>query len=1012
MLKNRNNKRTTITRTITRGALAVLVAFPGGLARAAATNTKKSNVEPLRTYQFRFEAADPIKSIHSYLDFIRKVSPGLEGLYSQYTVADLLMEQKQYGDAAKLLKFVSEIPQHDPYFKASVLMRMAVARMRLGQFSQAIQDYTAVLDTGEKILAPEAMIGLAVAHLAAGQLEKANTRFKELTAFYPAYGRHPRFMLPLGLILWESRRYDEALEYFLRNDKDPACLYFAGICYREKGKVPQAGGMFRRIGQEHPKTTWAERAHFEQGETFYQQGDYLLAAQTFADVERAHYSREWDNLALFRMACCDVRMRRYPEAEDKLWRLNGEKLEPALLANVTYLLTEALASQGKIQKLVSYLESTPEKKRPPENTYRLIWARAALGEHERVVRLANEFLTSIDDPELTPRTLLLQAYAFQELKKGPESFANFQLVVENFGKTPYAAKSAEMAAMNFFRLGEFKSITTQVNSLWNQISPEMQRRFPEAMFWMAHAYMKLNDGGNAQRYFQDFVKIAPPKHPWVAEALRNQALALSLGKSHQDALPILLRAYQNAQAIGDKTLMARLALDLANTSFNARKYEDAVTYYRLLLTIEPKHPEATFALFQEAVALHRGEYYNDAVAVWEKLAQQFATDKRAPEASFRAARTRFEMAQYAVAIGGYEKLIQNYPQSPFAQRAFLQIGQSHFNAGDYPKAIEAYLDYKTRYAKDPEITQVDQLLSYAYYKSGMSPDEISKLTAGQAKSPVLADIYWEEGAKAYNNKDYAKARESFQKLLYEFPSATVAPQASFFRAESVFLQENWADAIPAYGSFLSSYPDDPQKPLAQFHLAVSHFNLNEHDKSAEIFEAFSKNYPNHELAKSATLNAAISYARTGDPNKTTQAYLNYASLYPDADDVGMAYIQLGQFLEKAGQETRALEAYRRVPKSRPEYPQALYQLGRLHKTLNEPVGERRSYEALRDLAKKSDPYRVAGVLALADMHVAANDAQRALGAYEDVAANAADDVSRTLARQQIRAIKNALKGTQ
>ena len=90
-------------------------------------------------------------------------------------------------------------------------------------------------------------------------------------------------MLPLGLILWESRRYDEALEYFLRNDKDPACLYFAGICYREKGKVPQAGGMFRRIGQEHPKTTWAERAHFEQGETFYQQGDYLLAAQTFAE---------------------------------------------------------------------------------------------------------------------------------------------------------------------------------------------------------------------------------------------------------------------------------------------------------------------------------------------------------------------------------------------------------------------------------------------------------------------------------------------------------------------------------------------------------------------------------------------------------------------------------------------------------------------------------------------------------------------------------------------------------
>jgi hypothetical protein len=82
MLNDINTRRIKIHGAITRGALAVLVAFSSFPAGAAAPNKRKSNVEPLRTYQFRFEAADPIQSIHSYLDFIRKVSPGLEGLYS------------------------------------------------------------------------------------------------------------------------------------------------------------------------------------------------------------------------------------------------------------------------------------------------------------------------------------------------------------------------------------------------------------------------------------------------------------------------------------------------------------------------------------------------------------------------------------------------------------------------------------------------------------------------------------------------------------------------------------------------------------------------------------------------------------------------------------------------------------------------------------------------------------------------------------------------------------------
>ena len=59
---------------------------------------------------------------------------------------------------------------------------------------------------------------------------------------------------------------------------------------------------------------------------------------------------------------------------------------------------------------------------------------------------------------------------------------------------------------------------------------------------------------------------------------------------------------------------------------------------------------------------------------------------------------------------------------------------------------------------------------------------------------------------------------------------------------------------------------------------------------------------------------------------------------------------------------------------------------------------------------KSDPYRIAGLLALADIYLAANDAEQALAVYSDVEKNAADEPSRGLAQQQIAAIRAVVGG--
>lgn len=994
-----------------RTALFLFILASGSLSLWAAASPKETRAEPLRTFQFKYQQNATDQAVRDYLGFLHKVAPGVEEMGSQYAVADMFMDQGNFEDAIKLLKVLAESPTKDDYLRTSVMSRLATCLMRRARYTEAAGYYKAVTEGPIKALVPEAMIGLAMATLSSGDINGAYQRFRELTALYPAYKTHPRYMLPLGLIQWQMRKFQGALDYFLRDDRNPGSQYFAGLCYRELKQYPEASGTFRRITQEYPDTEWSDRARFELGETFYIQGDFLLASHTFEDILLTHRSAQWDQLALYRLACCDVRMRKFGEAEQRLWSLQSSKMDPALSTNVGYLLTESLAAQDKIPKIVALLEKGSDKKRTMENAYRLIWARAALGEYEKAVELSNDFLNQGEDPELTPRTLLLQAYAFERLGKRPQAFATYQLVAEHFSSTPYAAKAAELSCINFFRAGEYKSISTQVSSLWRHVSPEVQKKFPETVYWMGHASMKLRDYPQAQKLFKEFVFIAPPGHPWLSEGLRAQALSYAMGRSLKDALPVLQRAYQSAQETENKALMAKLTMDTANILFNAgNKYEDAVSYYRRLEQIDPHNEQIPFALYQQALSLYRARYYNEAADTWEKLSQNYPRDSRAAESLFRASRTRFELGKYPEAVVGYETLVRNFPKSPLVRDARFQIGQAHFNAKDWPKAIESYMDFKTLFPNDPELVQVDNYIQLASYNSGMSIKDLEEKFRGKTKSPVLADVYWREGAKNFNDKNYEAARENFQKILYEFPTSSWASQASFYRAESLFLQENYKDAVASYESFLQGFPGNANTAPAQFHLGVSYFSLNNFDRSAGVFEEFAKTFPTDELAKSAVLNAAISYSRVGDVEKTTLAYLNYASLYPDADDVGASFIQLGQFLEKVGQESRALEAYRRVSSKLPEYPQALYLLARLHKSLSEPAGERQAYQSLLKVSAKSDPYRIAGLLALADIHLAANDAEQALAVYGDVLKNASDEGSRALAQQQISEIRAAVSG--
>ena len=119
------------------------------------------------------------------------------------------------------------------------------------------------------------------------------------------------------------------------------------------------------------------------------------------------------------------------------------------------------------------------------------------------------------------------------------------------------------------------------------------------------------------------------------------------------------------------------------------------------------------------------------------------------------------------------------------QAPALELGNLRLNEADNPSSLVA------RFGPDAPLLldsghRID-FLQIAYVQTGKTDQELEQLTQGQAKSQVLADLYWEKGAKAFNAKDYPTALGYFEKILIEFPASSLAAQAAYYQPEKTRL---------------------------------------------------------------------------------------------------------------------------------------------------------------------------------------------------------------------------------
>ncbi|MEW6013992.1 MAG: outer membrane protein assembly factor BamD [Candidatus Zixiibacteriota bacterium] len=114
--------------------------------------------------------------------------------------------------------------------------------------------------------------------------------------------------------------------------------------------------------------------------------------------------------------------------------------------------------------------------------------------------------------------------------------------------------------------------------------------------------------------------------------------------------------------------------------------------------------------------------------------------------------------------------------------------------------------------------------------------------------------------REFDKKHYLKAIEGFQKVIFNFPGATVVDTAQYYLAQSYFQNEDYALAAVEFNRLISNYPksdfvDDAQymAGVCYFKSTPGHYALDQEDlkKAISAMEDFIVDNPDSPLLESA-----------------------------------------------------------------------------------------------------------------------------------------------------------------
>jgi len=353
----------------------------------------------------------------------------------------------------------------------------------------------------------------------------------------------------------------------------------------------------------------------------------------------------------------------------------------------------------------------------------------------------------------------------------------------------------------YYRSGNYKRSAEINQSLVSKRSGTFRQSkdYPTAIYNLAYSHFKLQDFGQAENRFAEYLKI-------------------------RGSLPY---ANEARARMGD-------------SQFMQRKYQEAVTSFALVSG--ESSDLYRYSRFQMAIA--QGLLGNDKLKI--DYLNELAADKKSdyyPDILFELGRTLIQTGKGTEAQRIFYELRDLPGKHQYYTKSLLELGLIHLNRGENSQAIEYY---KKVVEADPVSQDAQSAISgleSIYQQQGRAAEflaYIDNIGLSSAKSSDQREtILFNSAENLFLSGDYTTAINSLKSFLETYPNGEKSAQAHFYLGESYVKTNRPELALDSFRKVMEQ-SEGSFAELATLSYAKISYQLEQYDEAAKAYSSLSK----------------------------------------------------------------------------------------------------------------------------------------------------------------------------
>ncbi len=453
---------------------------------------------------------------------------------------------------------------------------------------------------------------------------------------------------------------------------------------------------------------------------------------------------------------------------------------------------------------------------------------------------------------------------------------------------------------------------------------ELLQKFPDhqfaedALFKLGEIEYNLHNYKEAIGYFSDYADK-------YRDSARIAESYFYIGEAYyylEDFLTAITYYAKAAQGAYDEklTLMAKVSLGWSYLKLG--KYDLAKNNLEEAVEFSKQKGIASDDVYLGLASLYYEiKVYDQAMAAYTQLIENFADSSRLPEAYLGRANIYYQQQKYSEAISDYQQVIaqfvNNSAYQEIVEKAYFGLAWSYLKIGKVDESIKTFQAIKDQStSKTIKISALTQI-GDAYQDLGELEKAVTVYDQILRDYPdsVYADyVQYRQGIALLKMERIEAATLSFQGLQANFPQSKYIHDTYYYLALAYFKKGNWAAAKQYINDFIKNLPAmDSLESQAYYILALSEFNTENYEEALNIFQQIIKKYPEESsMVNNCEINVAKCYYKTDHAKEALKIFKSLVERYPQSEIAEESLLWMGDHALESLEFDNAIGYYEKL----------------------------------------------------------------------------------------------------